>query len=231
MVFADDAAFVASDPKLKKVYKIINSEMKLVSEWLITNKLTINLKKTKFMIICNKRGDDVQKWIRKFKVNINNYCIKQVSEFKYLGLLFNNKLNWHNHIEYLCTKVSRAVGVLGRLRRRFSKQVLKLIYYGLVSSHLRYGITTWWSAKSTALEKLNSLHNRAVKMISPNNLTHERGYKVSKVLTIESLYRYELAKFIHTISIEKHPKAFNSYIIPISHNYRTRSKENGCSIV
>ena len=87
------------------------------------------------MIICNKRGEDVQKWIRKFKVNINNYCIKQVSEFKYLGLLIDNKLNWHNHIEFSCTKVSKAVGVLpvGRLRRSFSKQVLKMIYYGLVS--------------------------------------------------------------------------------------------------
>ena len=138
-----------------------------------------------------------------------------------IGKIVNNKLIWHNHIEYLCTKVSKAVGVLGRLRHRFSKQVLKMIYHGLVSSYLRYGVTTWGSAKSTALEKLNSLHKRAVKIISPSNLICESTYQSSKILTIESIYHFELAKFIHTISIEKNPKAFNSYVLPISHTYCT----------
>ena len=76
VLFADDAALVASGEKLKKVNKTINSEMKLVSEWLITNKLTLNLNKTKFMIICNKKGGGVHKMIKKFKININKYCIE-----------------------------------------------------------------------------------------------------------------------------------------------------------
>ena len=102
-----------------------------------------------------------------------------------------------------------------------------MIYHGLVSSYLRYGVTTWGSAKSTALEKLNSLQKRAVKIISPTNLTCQRAYQISKVLTIESIYKYELAKFIHTLSISKNPEAFNSYILPISHAYSTRLRENG----
>ena len=103
-----------------------------------------------------------------------------------------------------------------------------MIYHGLVSSYLRYGVTTWGSAKSTALEKLNSLHNRAVKIISPSNITCESAYQLSKILTIESIYKFEIAKFIHTISIKKNPKVFDSYVLPIFHTYHTRSRENGC---
>ena len=228
VLFADDAALVASDEKIKKVNKIMNAEMKLISKWLVANRLTLNLKKTKFMVICNKKGEHIQKLIKKFKVNINNYCIKQVSEFKYLGLLFNNKLNWHNHIEYLCTKISKAVGVLSQLKYRLPRPVLKMIYHSLIASYLRYGVITWGSAKSTAMKKLNSLNDRALKIISPRNVSLDAAYQYSKALTIESLFKFELAKFIHAISTEKQPKAFTSYVIPISHTYQTRARENGC---
>ena len=45
--------------------------MKLVSQWLTTNKLTLNKKKTKFMIFCNRREGKIDKIMKKFKININ----------------------------------------------------------------------------------------------------------------------------------------------------------------
>ena len=138
VLFADDAAFVASGKKLKKVNKIVNEEMKKVSSWLIANRLTLNLKKTKFMIYYNKRDDKKEKLLKKFKININNYCIEQVSNFKYLGVIFNNKLNWNDHIEVLCSKLSRAAGVIFRLKKNLPHSVLKMIYHSLVSSHLTH---------------------------------------------------------------------------------------------
>ena len=227
VLFADDAALVASHEKLKKVNKIMNAEMKLVSNWLVTNRLTLNLKKTKFMVICNKRNEHIQKLIKKFKVNINNYCIEKVVEFKYLGVLFNHKLNWHSHIEYLCTKISKAVGVMSQLRYRLPHQALKMIYHSLVASYLRYGVATWGSVNSTAMNKLNSLNNRAIQMVWPSNLSLDTVYQHSKALNIDSLYKFETAKFVHAINIEKQPKAFTSYISPISHTYRTRLRESG----
>ena len=162
--------------------------------------------------------------IKKFKVNINNYCIEKVVEFKYLGVLFNHKLNWHSHIEYLCTKISKAVGVISQLRYRLPHQALKMIYHSLVASYLRYGVATWGSVNSTAMNKLNSLNNRAMQMVWPSNLSLDTVYQHSKALNIDSLYKFETAKFVHAINIEKQPKAFTSYISPISHTYRTNLK-------
>ena len=103
------------------------------------------------MIFHNKHDEKSKKQMKKFRININKYCIKQVTEFKYLGVHFDNRLNWHTHIEYLCTKLSQAAGVIYKLKKLAPRAVLKTVYYSIVDSHLRYGILAWGSAKSTAL--------------------------------------------------------------------------------
>ena len=227
VLFADDAAFVASGKKLKKVNKIVNEEMKKVSSWLIANRLTLNLKKTKFMIYYNKRDDKKEKLLKKFKININNYCIEQVSNFKYLGVIFNNKLNWNDHIEVLCSKLSRAAGVIFRLKKNLPHSVLKMIYHSLVSSHLRYGILNWGSANCTALKRLNTLHDRIIRYLNPRISDIDHVYKDLGFLKIEGLYHLELSKFIYRIKMKSNPKAFDNYILPVSHSHQTRSNQNG----
>ena len=227
VLFADDAALVASDSKLKKVSKIINTEMKFVFQWLVANRLTLNLKKTKFMIFCNKRDEKTVKLLKKFRININNYCIGKVNNFKYLGVIMNNTLGWQDHIEYLCTKISKAAGAMYRLKNKAPITVLKLIYHSLVDSHLRFGIMSWGSAKSTALKALKTVQNRIIKMLCPNSLSLDEAYKHLNVLPLEKLHQLELAKFIYYIQIRKTPKMFQNYVTPINHNYSTRSRING----
>ena len=176
MLFADGAAFMASDKKIKKVNKIIYNEIKRVSQWLTTNKLTLNKKKTKFMIFCNKREGKMVKIIKKFKININNYCIEQVHEFKYLGVVFNSKLDWHSHLEYLSTKIAKGSGVIRRLKYDLPIKVLKLIYHSLVESHLRFGIISWGTAKSAALKTLTSIQNRLIKSLCPSTFSLDQAY-------------------------------------------------------
>ena len=76
-----------------------------------TNKLTLNFGKTKYKIFHNKKDAKTIRGVQKFKLNVNKRCIKQVTEFKYLGIIFDNKLNWQKHIEYLCVKLSKAAGI------------------------------------------------------------------------------------------------------------------------
>ena len=45
ILFADDAALLLADTTLKKLKKEVNTEVKLMHDWLVTSKLTLNLKK------------------------------------------------------------------------------------------------------------------------------------------------------------------------------------------
>ena len=227
VLFADDAVFIAQGKTVKSLKRLINCEINFVHEWLVANKLTLNLSKTKYMIFHNKHDEKSKKQMKKFRININKYCIKQVTEFKYLGVHFDNRLNWHTHIEYLCTKLSQAAGVIYKLKKLAPRAVLKTVYYSIVDSHLRYGILAWGSAKSTALQRLHSIHRKIIHYMKFENESLSDAYENLKILSISNLHKFELTKFVHLIQIGKVPDTFAGAINTIAHSHVTRSVTSG----
>ena len=227
VLFADDAAFIGYHETIKHLKRIMSSQTKNICEWLVTNRLTINAKKTKYMILHRKRDPKFLKKVKKFRININNYCIKQVSEFKYHGVLLDNKLNWHKHIENLCSKVSKATGVLYRLRK-LPKNAKKLLYHSLLSSKLRYGIASWGSAKNTSLKRLMLLNQKAVRYVVnlPSSGDLHSAFKSMRFLSIDSLFKFETTKFIHLWQNDRLPGDFDNFMERINHSHATRANTN-----
>lgn len=101
-----------------------------------------------------------------------------------------------------------------------------MIYHSLVSSQLRYGILAWGSANSTALNKVDAIHDRIIKYLRLNGEDLVSSYNRLGILTIKNLYKFELSKFIQTCRMGMNPKAFDDYLTPVSHFYATRSSNN-----
>ena len=85
--------------------------MKLICEWLRINKLSLNAKKTKFMIFDNSDQLDT--------INITidedyTFTIKEQKERikKYLGLVLDHKLKFDEHIDYIKKKVGQRIGAM-----------------------------------------------------------------------------------------------------------------------
>ena len=64
-----------------------------MTEYYNSNKLCVNIDKTKVMII-NGNNEVMNK-----KIKINNQVIENNKTLKVLGTTFNNKLNWDNTIK------------------------------------------------------------------------------------------------------------------------------------
>ena len=81
----------------------------------------------------------------KFDFCWNWWCknIKQVNTVKYLGVTFDSNLTWTNHIDELCLKLSKAVGLFSKLRYRVNSDILPMLYYSLFYPFLTYGIQVW----------------------------------------------------------------------------------------
>ena len=226
LLFADDAVLTFSHESLKYLERRFNTEIQKMHHWFIANKLTLNLKKTKFMLFSQKKKKKTKE--HKFRLNINKFCIKQVSEMKYLGAILDNKLNWHNHIQYLCTKLAKAAGIIYKVRNRAPQSVLMLLYHSLVGTYLRYGIASWGSAKTTALSKLRTLQNKVVRYITyssgNSNITDE--YKKLDILMLDELYNLEVGKFMYRSSSLLLPTSFDEYFTKIDHHHYTRARAN-----
>ena len=92
--------------------------------------------------------------------------MKQCDSYKYLGVYIDKKLSWKPHVDYICKKISKTCGVMSKIRHYVGIDTLKNVYYALVNSYLRYGISSWGNASTDVLKPLNSLLNRVVRIMS-----------------------------------------------------------------
>ena len=74
---------------------------------------------------------------------IQGHKFEKVSNFDFLGLTINETLSWKDHIDKVCTKISKVVGILSRCKRYLQSSVMLKIYNSLILSRINYGITCW----------------------------------------------------------------------------------------
>ena len=124
-------------------------------------------------------------------------------------------------------KVSKASGVLYKLKK-LPRNAKKLLYHSLISSKLRYGISSWGSAKSTALKRLMSLHQKAVRYVAnvPSTGNLHSAFTNMNFLSIDSLFKFETSKFIHLWQNDRLPRDFENFMERINHSHGTRANTN-----
>ena len=81
--------------------------------------------------------DPLRPW--KIDIKIDGKLIKPSTHVKYVGVLLDSHLEWKYHVEDLSAKLSRALGMLAKIRHYVSTNTLNMIYHGIFSSLLLYG--------------------------------------------------------------------------------------------
>ena len=95
-LFSSLSSFIPdSNRSMANASETINSEINKVTDWLIANKLSLNVNKTKFMVFHNYQrileDTDIP------YLMINGSSIERVSEFDFLGLTLNDFMSWSSH--------------------------------------------------------------------------------------------------------------------------------------
>ena len=72
--------------------------------------------------------------------------IDLVNPTKFLGLIIDDKLKWHEHIQHVKHKIARSVGILYKIRHYLNKETLLNMYYTFVFPYLIYGVEIWGCA-------------------------------------------------------------------------------------
>ena len=172
----------------------VNIELGKVYSWLASNKLTLNVSKSKYMIISKKRQ------IPNLNISINNTPMESCDNYKYLGVHFDKNLNWKCHIDYITNKISKSCGALAKIRHYVDIKTLVNVHHALINSYIRYGIVVWGGASASTLKPLQTALNKAIRIITfapYGNLDLTPAYQQLKLLTVEKTYKLELAKFTY----------------------------------
>ena len=232
-LFADDTNIYYESDNLKTLEKVLNTELKKLSQWLHVNRLALNVSKTNFVIFrSTKKIVD-----HNVVLIMNRKAIEQKDHVKYLGILIDQHLSWKQQVSSVSKKICRGVGILIKLRSFLEPKMLKDIYYCLVYSHLSYGIEAWGSACKTETNKLLILQKKAVRILTQNQYCQVFGepagplphadplFKKTEILKFEDIYKLNIAKFVYKTLCEESPSVFSDWFIYTHdiHLHATRS--------
>ena len=120
-------------------------------KWLRRNKISLNTGKTELIFFHSSRH---QLDYDNIYINFNGVRLKPVDFIEYLGMFIDKCLNWNHHITNLSKQLSRANGVLSKLRYNASLEFCLQVCYAIFYSHLTSGCNFWASLRKKILANL-----------------------------------------------------------------------------
>ena len=93
-------------------------------------------------------------------------AIEQVKHTKFLGVIFDDNLNWSNHISYINSKIAKGVGIICRAKKYFTTTALINLYNAFIFPYLIYCVEVWGNALSIHLTPLLKLQNKILRIIT-----------------------------------------------------------------
>ena len=91
-MYPDDTCFTAFGSDLETLQLRLNGDLKMVQTWLQANKLTLNVKKTKYFIIAsNHRLNQLE---HHFDIKVEDQPLLNVKAYRYLGIDVDETLSW-----------------------------------------------------------------------------------------------------------------------------------------
>ena len=213
VMFADDTHLFIKGRNLDSLTTVLNSELEIITDWFCANLLSLNIKKTNYILFGNRKVCDIP-------VFINHEKISRVYETKFLGIIIQANLKWNAHINAVKNKISKSLGIINKAKHLLTSFHLKSLYQTLIEPYLNYCCIIWASPdKNTALETIHIIQKRAVRLILyAKARAHAKPlfYKLN-ILNIYELCRLQILLFVF--------KSINYHLPSHYFNYFTLTKE------
>lgn len=223
ILFADDTNVFHSESDVNKLTATLNNELTKLSIWFKANKLSLNAKKTKYMIFGSRYS------MKNYKLSLcldSNY-IERVEFTKFLGVLVDEKLTWQRHIDHIKTKISRGLGIMSRARQILPRKVLVMLYYSLVYPYLVYCNIIWGTASPSYLNKILILQKRAVRLCTGSSYrsTSSPLFKELCMLKIADINKMYTVMFMFNCKLKLLPNSCFDFV-SLANNNRIHDTRN-----
>lgn len=126
----------------------------------------------------------------KVQVCLGGSRIELVDSAKFLGVYIDSSLNWKTELSAVTSSVSSACYALRCLRDELQLKQLKMVYYALVESKLRYSILCWGNSYRYNVNAAFIAQKRAIRIIArvPQQTSCRPYFAEFGILTVPSLY-------------------------------------------
>ncbi len=195
MLFADDtnAFIVHKDPIiLQELAEVIMSEL---CNWFITNRLTLSLEKTNFSIF---HSPNKKMTVLCNQLKIGNVSVDRVSCVKYLGVEFDDNLNWNAHVKSVCNVLVEYAGSFKIIKGHVPKTCKRQLYFAYIYTKILYWLEVYGHTSRGNINKIQVLQNKCLKTLYQKYwLTHTNDlHKEVNGLKVEDIFKHYMVRLV-----------------------------------
>ena len=226
IIFADDTTIYTTGHDMQTPFNNMNEDLKQLSDWFKTNKLSLNIGKTNYIIFTLKQttGQD------ELKLQIDNTQIQRVHSTTFLGIHIDSKLQWQEHVKHVKKKLSSGLYALNSSKNTLQQSHMQTLYYSLVHPHLNYGCLLWGNTYKTHIHQLEVLQRKAIRAItnSKYNTSSSQLFKKTKILKLGDIYNTQINMFMYDYTTSNVPTSLSQLFTSNNsiHSQQTRHQND-----
>lgn len=199
LLYADDLKLFL---RIRSMADVLNlqSDLSRISQWCSDNLLDINVSK------CCKVSFGKCRNFMLFDYVINGITLKSNEEKLDLGVVFDYKFNFVNHLNSVIPKSYSLLGFIKRNCREFSDPyTVKLVYSSLVRSKLEYASFIWNPFCVTHISRIERIQRKFIKFALHNihftqpEPSYEDKCRLIGLKTLENRRKYLSQVFLYKI--------------------------------
>lgn len=221
VLFADDTAIYIISSNFASLKSSLQLCLNLSSLWMANNGLQLNTSKTKCMLLHSSR----MKMDTNLTLHVDGMVVEQVRVFKYLGVLINDTLTWSDHVNMVCTKVSRSLNLLRRLSWFLPQSLLLLYLKSYILPSFDYCDIAWSGCTQEESRRLESLLNFGCKIVLRRCRfsSSSTALQELQLTNLASRRKLHMAQCMFRCLSSQSPPYLSQLFSPASSHYKTRS--------
>ena len=198
-MYADDTLLMCKAEDIHSVTVKAQEVFQKMSNWCEANKLTINVEKTKYMVIRHTKPPQEPNF-KTDKTKLNT-----VHQYEYLGFLLDDQLSMNGYLEAMWKKTNSKLGILSKIRRFISEKTAVRIYKTMIRPHMDYIDFVVDSGSADRIRNLDTLQKKALRRIEycvnpENRQDTEVLMEKYKIEELKLRRKRNLVKIMHTQS-------------------------------
>lgn len=198
MLYADDAVICYSATDPKDAISHLQDDLQLIFKWMQFNKLTINISKSKYMVVGSKYMlDRIDNNLR--KLTISSQPLLRVQSYDYLGATLDCYLNMCDVLTKTYSRTAHKLYLSGLIRKIFAKKEAINVFKAMVLPYIDYPLYLFYTSSDKLLTKLQRLQNKGLRIClkAPARTPVRHMHKDCKQLYVKNRMHVGILNIMH----------------------------------